>query len=135
MTIGLKEDRYIIICLSNRFKSIHDRNILSSLVEVHPNAFITRQAAVDKLQELYKDYGSGAEQDFMDGKMTTVAQYPSMDYLTITRTFPYSVEYAKEESTYTIRVVSMPIFCSELDLSYNKLAEDKTVEFKADDLT
>lgn len=117
MTIGLKEDRYILICLSNRFKSIHDRDILSSRVEVHPNAFTTRQAAVEKLQELYKEYSSGAEQDFMDGKMTTIAQYPSTDYLTITRTFPYSDEYAKEESIYTIQVVNVPLFRGELDLS------------------
>lgn len=117
MTIRLKEDRYILICLSNRFKSINDRNILSSRVEVYPNAFITKQAAVEKLQEIYKEYGSGAEQDFMDGKMTTVAKYSSTDYLTITRTFPYSDEYAKEESTYAIRAINVPLFRGELDLS------------------
>ena len=121
MTIGLKEDRYIIICLSNRYKSINSTELLSSRIEVHQNAFMTRQAAVDRLQEIYKEYGSGAQQDFMDGKMVTTAYYPSTDCLTITRTFPYSDEYAKEESTYTIRVVNTPISCQEVDLSSIRL--------------
>ena len=52
------------------------------------------QSTANNLMKIYKEYGSGTKQDFMDGKMTTVAQYPSTDCLIITRTFPYSDEYS-----------------------------------------